>query len=334
MADEDRAKRTAPRHSGREEDQEAWNAKTRAWAAGEDLEDVLYGDLDPRLYPRRTTAVNIATDDDPRGPRGTRLSAQSQTAYDTSISNFKVKNKKGWAAILPQLDGNALSIAMRAAHGDGRAVIRLLNEGLGAKSRTQTAQMLIEFIKAKKDREVTVADHANSWLDAQRRIDENDGFDKDTMQTVLYLMSLGPQYRMFVNLACMYSREQFNLRNVMAKAKEFQLHEPADEADSSAVALAAAEQARRGTTDQNWTRTPCSNCGHPFHTAAECFAKGGGLSHLSADERGEWLEAKRKRRAAQRERREQANSAQILQRKIRKAKEKLRNEGLVIDLGL
>jgi len=133
-------------------------------------------------------------------------------------------------------------------------------------------------------------------------------------------MSLGPQYRMYVNLACMYSKDQFTLRNVMAKAREFELNEPADEANTSQMALQAAE-----------TKFGCTNCGHPWHKASECFAKGGGLSHLNSQQRYEWLLQQRKRREAKRE--EHANM-EVLKKKIRSAKEKLRNEGLSIDLGL
>ena len=38
----------------------------------------------------------------------------------------------------------------------------------------------------------------------------------------------------------------------------------------------------------------CLNCHHPYHTKEECFKPGGGLSHLTGKQRGEWLAQKRK----------------------------------------
>ena len=60
--------------------------------------------------------------------------------------------------------------------------------------------------------------------------------------------------------------------------------------------MAAEEHKTDKRKSSNMHSTPCSNCGDRYHCAAECFRPGGGLCHLSYDERQGWLEAKRRRR--------------------------------------
>jgi len=77
-------------------------------------------------------------------------------------------------------------------------------------------------------------------------------------------------------------------------AKSKQLRQ--GEADNSQVALAATTTST-STTAAQASQMPCANCNHPFHCQRECFKDGGGLSHLSHEERQDWLELKRRRRA-------------------------------------
>ena len=351
----------APKHGGNEEDHEPWRIKTEAWSYGEGIADVLFEAFDPHDYPERTRQITIDTDDDPRGPNGTILTRQTGDDYATTLTEFDEKNMKGWAAMVPQLESNALNVGMRAPKGNGRAVIRLLDEQFGKQSQSQVAQMLLDFVKEKKNKDTKVSDHINSWLTTQRRIDENGGFDKDTMESVLFLRSLGPEYRMFINLACMYPKDQFNLRNVMSKARDFQLAtEPDDEADTSSIALMAAggaantqqQQGGHQSAPPHFSGRGCANCGNHYHKIEECFSTGGGLSHLNKEDRRRWLDTKRNqqtvrygngqqeshhsKRRREDEKTEQANVAMVkkLQKKIKRARKKVRQGGYSLDLGL
>ena len=52
---------------------------------------------------------------------------------------------------------------------------------------------------------------------------------------------------------------------------------------------------KRYRVDDGGKKIPrCDVCYKPWHTQAECFAPGGGLARLSADERRAWIEAKQK----------------------------------------
>ena len=355
MTDDSRTTKSAPKHPGTENAHEAWLAKTHAWSVGQGFDGALFGP-DPRQYPLRAAAVTIDNDNDPRGPRDTVLPRQRQPEYDDSTNDHIEDLKNSWAALLPRLEGMALSAGMRATKEDGRDVIAKLDEQFGQKSNTQVAKMLIDFMKLQKDKTKHVADHASEWQDEQRRIHERGGFDKDTMETVMYLMSLGPDYYMFTNLACMYPKDQFTLRNVMTKARDFQLKDRHDEADTSTIALLATQkqQQQQQQTPVGGSSTGCGNCGNPFHIQAECFAKGGGLGHLNKQQRGRWLEKQRRTRDAGRfganpdqednqystKRKQDAiESADIaivrkLRQKVNKARKKLRREGITMDLGL
>merc|ERR1711924_586864 len=78
-----------------------------------------------------------------------------------------------------------------------------------------------------------------------------------------------------------------------------------DEADNSAHALIAAlqsqvDQLKRGRetaySAQNTEQVFCTNCKKPYHTKEQCWLPGGGIAHLSKEERRALLQAKKKRR--------------------------------------
>ena len=200
---------------------------------------------------------------------------------------------------MPQLESSALTVGMRAKDEDGRDLLRVLDEQFGSRSTTQTAKQLIDFMKQRMKHGDKISMHNNTWLDQQRRIDEGNGFDKETMQVVLYLLALGPKYRMFVNLACMYSKDQFTLKNVMDKAKDFQVNDGDDEADTGTIALMAKDKAN-GTARHDGNGK-CSGCGSQWHTWKECFD--GGLAHLDREGRRKWLDARRHERGNHKEKR-------------------------------
>ena len=282
----------APKHTGTDEEHEGWRAKTYAWAVGAKIDTALFGKVDERKYPQRQADHTIDIDDDPRGPRGTVL---RQERSNNRITKFNAANKDGWAAILPRLEGKALKAGLRAKHEDGRDLIAILDAEFDNKSGTQVANLLINFVKGTKEPSTKITEHINGWLDTQRKLEENDAFNPEKMQVVLFLLSLGSPYRMFVNLACMYPPEQFNLKNVIAKARGFKLCDDSDEADHSKFALSAQSQQDKGNCNSNKN---CTACGASWHTYEQCFK--GGLAHLDRRGREAYLSARREMRSYER----------------------------------
>ena len=292
---EDRAISKAPSHSGKEDSHEEWKTKTFAWAVGQQIADALFEALNPHDYPRRENDETILTTDDPRGVVDTVLPKQTERQYETSLTTFDAAISKGWAAILPVLHDNALTVGLRARKKDGRHLVQLLDEHYAKKTKSQVATMLIDFIQTKREADSPMGEHINNWLDKQRKIDDQKGFQLETLHVVLFLLSLGPQYRMFVNLACMYGPQDFTLQNVMAKARDFSI-ENGDEARTSDVGLYTAREAPPRSERHN--KPKCAACGADWHTYQECFD--GGLKHLDTREKREhYLETKRKLRDIQ-----------------------------------
>jgi len=119
----------------------------------------------------------------------------------------------------------------------------------------------------------------------------------------LYLISLGPKYSTLEAVVSVLPAQERTLVGVMARAVDH--NSDSDEADNSAHALIAAlqsqvDQLKRGRetaySAQNTEQVFCTNCKKPYHTKEQCWAPGGGMAHLSKEERRALLQAKKKRR--------------------------------------
>ena len=136
--------------------------------------------------------------------------------------------------------------------------------------------------------------------------DMNGGFDKKKKEVALFLKFLGPTYRDFTNLCCMYTEADFTLTNVMAKAADFQLSDENETVRQIQGALMAQNESalmaqntktyKHNDQQINNEGAICTGCGSKYHHHDECF--NGGLSHLDRDreDRSAWLEHKRKER--------------------------------------
>jgi len=173
-------------------------------------------------------------------------------------------------------------------------------------------------------------------------------------------MSLGDKYRPYFDHATTQVNEsaaKLNLATLQKGAVDWARshHVIGEEAKPTQIALSATEGSNKGTTTNNninsshpqWAQRPCLVCSHRGHAANACFDEGGGLAHLSEQEKNDLLEMKRKRREVRWGRRtsrrptrgDEANQAmmaqQILklehQQKLSKIEARLQEHGLESD---
>ena len=297
--------RAAPKHGGTDKEHEGYRTKLKAWAIDQDDEmktyNVLFGQSNPNDYARREQQVTIDTDDDLRGERGTVLSRQTQNQYDETLAAFNAKDLTVWAKTLQSLEGKALEEAMKAKPEESaRAALAKMDAKYGKKTTMRISTLLVKFMEDKKPSATSISDHISTWETQFKNIDQNGGFDKRKMEVALFLKSLGPKYRDFTNLCCMYTETDFTLQNVMAKAADFQLSDENENARQIQGALMAQNTKTNKPKGQQNTNegANCTGCGSKYHQHDECF--NGGLSHLDREGRAAWLDHKRKERAMRR----------------------------------
>ena len=109
------------------------------------------------------------------------------------------------------------------------------------------------------------------------------------------MQSLGPKYQGFFDITA-NGNDPLEIHDLIKRAADYRRGEETDEADNRGLALETEEHKTDKRKSTNMHSTPCINCGDRYHCAAECFRPGGGLCHLTYDERQDWLDAKRRRR--------------------------------------
>jgi len=188
----------------------------------------------------------------------------------------------------------------------GQALFDVIKKGHGDKSEKQVTKLVRKFIGNQKRTADDIGEFNRKWADTVRVMKAN-GMDLPAKFLVnLYLISLGDRYSTLEAVVSVLPAEQQTLVEVMRRAADHTVGEK-DEADNSAIALVAKlEQEgyvinKRQKTETGFAATGhqganCTVCNRPYHTKEECFAPGGGLSHLSRQERHAYLEKRRQRR--------------------------------------
>lgn len=179
--------------------------------------------------------------------------------------------------------------AIKKAHGD--------------KSQKQVSKMVRTFNARNKLPSESIQSFNNEWLSGLRHMKQNDMELPPAYVVSLYLESLGDPYRTLESMVQVMPANERTLSNIMKLAVDHREQET-DEANNSGIALAA-EQTKKRKREQALAaigitppRGGCTNCGDPYHTVAECFKPGGGLAHLDKQQRGAWLEQRRRQRDA------------------------------------
>lgn len=267
------------------------------------------GVRDPKKRDRVTVAYTVADDEenDPTGAEpGDRVQAES-------IQQKKKKEKK-WHEIdelwyhvqYNAVRGKARSIADEMTTESGKELEEKINAHYEGTSSSHAAYNLINWVQDKRPAKQSVDEFSEKW-DEQRKVVEAN-LDWSQITCLLFLRALGPKYRSFMDIQCA-KEKKLDLHDLMSKAADHRRGEEDDEAELD-VAMAAAEQQTEQTKSKVAPRNddylrPCAICGNKFHCKAECFKPGGGLAHLSPEERRGWLDAQRTQREQRRQQREQ-----------------------------
>ena len=88
--------------------------------------------LQPATLPVSRDAVKhtVSTDDDPRGPRGTRVRYERQEDYDKRCERWSKEDEKLWAKIMRGYCGAARQTALRAPRS-AQALLDLIQQEHG-----------------------------------------------------------------------------------------------------------------------------------------------------------------------------------------------------------
>ena len=85
---------------------------------------------DPSSIPRCRHAYTVSTDDDPRGPRGTRVRYERQEDHDKRCERWLEADEKLWAKIMRGYCGAARQTALRAPRS-AQALLDLIQQEHG-----------------------------------------------------------------------------------------------------------------------------------------------------------------------------------------------------------
>jgi hypothetical protein len=274
------------------------------WAITNDDDEFLES-RDPSTIPRVEAPYTVqpGVTNDPHGPPGTNVQMETLGNYNRRIARDAKRSKKLWGEGIRGFGGEALETALTAKKYDARALFRKIKEVHGDKSAKQVSKMVRTFNARNKLPSEGIESFNNEWLSGLRLMKANNMELPEAYVVNLYMASLGDAYRMLESMVQVLPAKERTLQKVMKLAVDHRTDER-DEADNSGIALAA-EQTKKRKREQALAaigitppRGGCTNCGDPYHTAAECFKAGGGLAHLNKQQRGAWLEQRRRQRDA------------------------------------
>jgi len=266
--------------------------------------DEFMTEVNPRTIPREPQNRQVQREGDPSGhPVGYFIYWESVEHYEKRCSDWEKKAKKIWAKMMRGYTGAARTTAMQAPEHDPQALVALIKKVHGDKTEKQVTKLVRKFIGREKTHSKPIAVFNREWTDSVRIMRAN-GMDlPDKFLVNLYLISLGPKYSTLEAVVSVLPAQERTLVGVMARAVDH--NSDSDEADNSAHALIAAlqsqvDQLKRGRetaySAQNTEQVFCTNCKKPYHTKEQCWLPGGGMAHLSKEERRALLQAKKKRR--------------------------------------
>jgi len=314
------------------------------------------GVREPSSIPRCRNAYTVRTDDDPRGPRGTRVRYERQDDYDKRCAHWSEEDEKLWAKIMRGYCGAARATALRAPRS-AQALLDLIQQEHGDKSDKQVSTLVRAFVTRQKEHKKPIKEYNQEWEDAVRIMKAN-GMDLPAPFVLhLYLYSLGLSYRTLEAVVSVLPPAQRTLSHVMKLAVDHSAPEYDDEAQNHTALIAElkteVDNLKKRNAEQAFGALQhglpvCTNCGKPGHTIKECFRPGGGLAHYTQQQVHEYLANKRKQREQQQQPKETAAAAtderdeqikeltkkvQLRETQMKTAANRVDSYGVAIDLG-
>lgn len=245
---------------------------------------------------------------------GTKIKKETAPAHKKACRLYKKANSN-WFVILAAsiIGGEAEETVNRMqmnGNEDGKLLEDTIRNDCETKSNQHASHLFKKWVTEHKSSKETITEHNRQW---NRTLDViNKNLDWETMQSYLYLMSLGPAWTKFYDHMTTTngdSNTTMRLSSIQKAAVDWnRTHsETGDEGKAPDIALVA-QTSTRGTQRQttqidcnhpDWLTVPCAICPptgntrtlRKFHCARDCFD--GGLSHLTDDEKGAWIRMKR-----------------------------------------
>lgn len=299
-------------YPGSTEGYENYETDRDAWLVVNDFDDHINlppPSSIPRVANRYTVADGVH--DDPHGPPGTIVPSETPAAYNRRITVDLEKGKQCWARSILGYTADARATALTVPKHDARLLHATIKRNHGDKTSKQSSNLVTEFHAMRKGLK-SIKTYNTAWIDGARILKSN-GMELPPQYLVnLYLSSLGHQYTAIGTVVHAMPVAERTLTNVMRMAEDHPVQDT-DEAELSHAMLSQIEEhgytvqkrrktgharafeagSHRGSHDHN----TCEICGMRYHTSSTCFADGGGLSHLNAQQRRTWIMAKRQAKA-------------------------------------
>ena len=120
------------------------------------------------------------------------------------------------------------------------------------------------------------------WGKQIKEIEAN--VDWEQIRYCLYLSSLGHPYQGFFDIST-NGGDKLDINKLMRGAADYRRGKVDDEASTEMVMQAKEQQQEQPKQTRDMHARPCANCKDRYHCMAECFKLGGGLGHLSQEDR-------------------------------------------------
>lgn len=232
---------------------------------------------------------------DPSDATGCSQVPETPNQIAARLAQWDTANSLCWAYLQDYCDDEAASVLRGCRDEDGRHGWELLEARYDSKSTSSTLMLLMALFTFKMA--TGVEEHVTAWKEKIRELTQHTIRLPSQLLCALYLHSLAPIFEPFVTAQMM--KDKLDPEILYQQSIDFEKSKKLrhGEANNDHVALAAADnQTKECSAQPASAQMPCAGCGHPYHCQRECFKKGGGLSHLSYEERQDWLELKRRRR--------------------------------------
>jgi transposase InsO family protein len=159
------------------------------------------------------------------------------------------------------------------------AIWKKLSEIYGTMTNGKIAVVFEEFYTKRYDKSESIEAHCD-YLEKRRNILKGTPFEvKDEAMAMVFTMSLGKEWRVFVGTLRAAFREKIDLQNYATTSPTYDnfKRRVAEEHNLKRIGNKPSTQdSNRGAMRSNKEEKECENCGHPGHTKAKCWSEGGG----------------------------------------------------------